>query len=133
MTAVDDLRDAASLMRKHAEAATAGSWWVYDGQPWYGNEARIRQFDADAADDTADEVAWDEELKHAGTLFHGDVVSAADSDHIASWHPVVALAVADLLDFFADAAESGNDIPALRGRGLEQALVVARTYLGRES
>ena len=53
----------------------------------------------------------------------------ADAEHVASWHPLVALAVADWLDTEAEIAgrglpdESGSVYPALR---------VARIYLGRD-
>jgi hypothetical protein len=58
----------------------------------------------------------------------------ANAEHIASWHPVVALAVADLLDFSAATSRIldavGQD-PDNR-RTHHYALAVARAYLGIE-
>lgn len=39
------------------------------------------------------------------------------------------VAMADLLYYFAQYSASSNGIPALRGRGLKEALQVARVYL----
>jgi hypothetical protein len=44
-------------------------------------------------------------------------------------HPGVGVALADWLDDMADRASSGNDVPALRGLGLEPALAVADAIL----
>lgn len=48
----------------------------------------------------------------------------SDAEHIASWHPVVALAVADWLE-----AALARD-PRAQGTECETALAVARAYLG---
>ena len=56
---------------------------------------------------------------------------AETSDHIASWHPTVALAVADWLEWEADEAERFNaQTRAPRQMVPRRALAVARTYLG---
>lgn len=64
----------------------------------------------------------------------GKVVWAEDAEHIASWHPAVALAVADWLDATATRIDAGRD-PQHGGRrnhswrGSREALAVARAYL----
>ena len=94
------LREAARLMRERAEAATPGGpRWESAPDEW-GSVRYIFPADSDSA------IA--------------SVPAVADAEHIASWHPDVALAVADLLDVLADPA----DMPA--------ALAVARAYLGSE-
>ena len=50
-----------------------------------------------------------------------------DALHIASWHPAVALAVADLLDRPADDHDE-TPCPAI-----DAALAVARAYLGEDA
>jgi len=82
----DLLRRAAALMRERAEAATPG--------PWHG-------FPPEAP-------AWSQQVVWAGQATVAEVSmpippefgldGLADRDHIASWHPAVALAVADWLD-----------------------------------
>lgn len=58
----------------------------------------------------------------------------ADADHIASWHPAVALAVADWLDATADDWDrSTAPIPVSDIRlDARAALAVARAYLGSD-
>jgi hypothetical protein len=58
-------------------------------------------------------------------------IDRADAEHIASWHPAVAIAVADLLDRVADkwVAVSGGSRPVFDDE--VAALAVARAYLGR--
>ena len=55
--------------------------------------------------------------------------SSADVAHIASWHPAVALAVADWLEQVAWLMEHGD----VGRRMVDGAVDVARTYLGRQS
>ena len=59
---------------------------------------------------------------------HGsiDVGNAANAEHIASWHPAVALAVADWLDADAGVMER-HDLDV----AISKAYAVARAYLGR--
>lgn len=49
------------------------------------------------------------------------------ADHIASWHPSVALAVADFLDMCADVTTPDDDP---NESGLREVLAVATAYLG---
>ncbi len=114
----EKLRQAAALMRERAEAATPSPWvlWV-DGiyrnpeqndQGWLQYDARI----AEVGDDP------------------DDFVTEPDADHIASWHPAVALAVADWLDHAAESADL-NRTPYVDDH-YRAALKVATAYLGAD-
>lgn len=73
---IEDIRLAAALMRNRAKAATPGPW----------------------------KAARDEETEgvYAGDVCLADVhewsMGRGNVHHIASWHPIVALAIADWLD-----------------------------------
>src|SRR4051812_1207897 len=108
-TSTETLRRAAALMRERAMRARAGSWSV--GGTTDGTAAVIAQWESgrDVAICT-------------GSLPDGNL---ANAEHIVSWEPAVALAVADLLGRVAD------DYPiAQYGYWSECALTIARTYLG---
>jgi hypothetical protein len=77
MSDIDLIREAAALMRQRAEWANEGPW--ERGRDWAGTYT----IDADSI----------------GTLGQGFV--GTDAIHIASWHPTVALAVADWLSDIA--------------------------------
>jgi hypothetical protein len=98
---VDLIREAVRLMRQRAEAATEGPWTAHpDGLVW--------------AERLGDPVSGSTEIE--------------DAEHIASWHPSVALLVADALERVAWALSFDKD---LIGRvGYEELLAVARAYLG---
>ena len=102
----DLMREAAALMRDRAEAATPGGpRWETEPDEMHGpSQAVILPADSDSA------VAF---------------ASADDAEHIASWHPAVALAVADLLDGLA------SDTPWDFRH--DEALAIALAYLGRPS
>lgn len=118
MTA-ETLRRAATLMRERAEGASTSPWTTLHS----------KRFGPQAAFSTGlNTVQLSERFETEGG-YRG----AQNAEHIASWHPAVALAVADWLEWLADRSESGNDIPAMRGQGLEQALAVARAFLGEEA
>ena len=93
---VDTFRRAAALMRERAEAATPGPWeYAGNGDITHGLkviEGGIRQADWVASVDTGDG-----DLAEAGT-------DEANALHIASWHPLAALAVAEWLEWTADRA-----------------------------
>ena len=112
MTA-ETLRRAAALMRERAEAA--GRDWNADCEP--GDSLHLWVADHDPRDPS-------------GQTATQRLVGGADapwSEHIASWHPTVALAVADWLDAYAERLEVlGHAIGSNHG----QALAVARAYLG---
>lgn len=125
MSAVEELREAARTMRERAQAATPSA----DPDPggWLGfsmDDGRSQMFAGPA-----------EQGYRTGSVFrfvdYTDCEECtrptqADVDHIASWHPAVALAVADWLDVTADMHERGPVLPRLT-----EALAVARAYLGR--
>lgn len=108
------LREAASLMRERAEAASPGPWRVTAE----GSEgSRI-------APDCGDKR---ERSRFLGIL-NGRVQpeDGYNAAHIASWHPAVALAVAEWLDQCADACA----FEPTGSPGPTSALTVARAYLG---
>lgn len=104
------LREAAALMRERATAARAGRW----GR----TESTLDPLGMHVV------ANW----KHgpvgvaicSGALPEGN---EANAEHIASWHPAVALALADWLDFEADCFRPGS----VRS---DKALAVANAYLG---
>lgn len=119
LTPVEILREAAALMRQRAEAATWARHadeqvptWTYDGNP--------------------------SGAVMAGRWCVGQASAYGDgrgdnrlADHIASWHPAVALAVAEVLDTWADLGllDSGGTLPRER----DAILAVARAYLRDEA
>lgn len=122
MSDVDTLRKAATLIRERAEKATAGVC------PMWTHEA-VRHIARNC--DISCEYTHDDE--HPQTVPHDDdgYPSAGwdrydDAEHIASWTPAAALAVADLLTRAADADDQFR-LPAGPDKG---ALAIARAYLG---
>ena len=105
----ETLRRAASLMRERAEAASPSPWvdtvWPKEIPGVYSQ----------AIEDTR---GFDPEI--ARTL------DKPDAEHIASWHPAVALAVADWLD--VTARDVGTSTLAFHA-----AIAVARAYLGADA
>ena len=110
----DILRRAASLMRERAEAARAATPDLLrpDGE-WIAKPHRMR-----------DNCTT---IQTRGETFVAHYVIDGTADHIASWHPAVALAVADLLDAESDA--SGGIEHYMQPKILN----VARAYLGETS
>jgi hypothetical protein len=120
---VELLREAAKTMRERAQSAEPGPWVTErpgHGKAWINTPGY--------------EHAWG---------MHGFVEEAR---HVASWHPAVALAVADWLDVEAQVhddlvtADAGVRVATdnrwhirLDASTLPQALAVARAYLARES
>lgn len=110
------LREAAALMRERALAATPERWMT-DG-PWW----------VDPPGEPISETTV--ECRTGVTTYPGRHLIVAggwetrdeDMQHIASWHPAVALAVADWLDHEADMADGWEYIHP-------SALAVARAYL----
>ena len=103
------LREAAAKMRELAEAATPGPWHL-DG-PWW-------------IDTTGYDMVTGRDRK-AVAVPGEPTANPADMAHVRSWHPAVALAVADWLD---DEIAKWGDEPACLDK---HALTVARTFLGR--
>jgi hypothetical protein len=88
MTPAGELRAAAKLMRERAQAATEGPWSVKVLPP---PKPSLRVY-----------VSPNE--KHMIVNPGGNVADGGrlpDAEHIASWHPGVALAVADWLELYA--------------------------------
>ncbi|MFI7073618.1 hypothetical protein [Micromonospora sediminicola] len=108
MNATDTIREAARLIRERAEAATPGPYFTTGKSSRYGGMV------AEPTDGHPEHDGYD------GHLI-GESMSEANRSHLAGWSPVVALAVADWLDF---EARMGNTF---------HALTVARTYLARKS
>lgn len=111
----DYLRETAALMRQRAEAAahTAPSPWFVDGH----EITTADQEPIEALSVLTSDIHWQEA--------HEQRV------HVASWHPAVALAVADWLDWEADDVE--RFWAKTRARRLtvpRRALAVCRTYRG---
>ena len=117
----DTLRRAAALMRERAEAATNYPWAASDpGTQWRHYDGQVTAIGF--PDDFDPSIC--------------DALDNDDAQHIASWHPAVALAVADWLDDTANANERLAPLAALTPRGdvtNRKALAVARAYLGSES
>jgi hypothetical protein len=117
------LREAAALMRERAEAATEGPWRV--GAE--GSEgSRVNPRTGDKREDSR----WIASVN--GRVQPEDGHNAA---HIASWHPAVALAVADWLDATAaDWDRSKAPLPVSDVRlDARAALAAARAYLGSDA
>lgn len=114
----DLLRRAAALMRERAQSVGGEGYWP---SPWESVHHLGKGRILDSEQDDVLDYDW---------------IDAGLADHIASWHPAVALAVADLLD---DSALSWDRyIEAGGGRAAEyprwhNAIVVARAYLEEES
>lgn len=107
------VREAARLMRERARTATPGPWAVpvanvfrvvAPGAPHYNPPMGMTP-----------PYPW--RIVHEPDLY---APFAPDAAHIASWHPAVALAVADWLDAAIGATKVQHDA----------ALAVARAYLG---
>lgn len=105
----ETLRRAAALMRERAEAATSGPWERNGDDIWMPGDV--------IAVTTCRDVT-------------------ADVDHIASWHPIVALAVADSLFAAAAHIESFDCEAHCEPSGCELVLTATRTaraYLGESA
>lgn len=122
----DVLRRAAAKMRERAEAATPGPWHVVaSGMGIRTPTPAAYRFIRDDREHTVAE-AWD------------SMTGREDAAHIASWHPAVALAVANWLDEQAgcleeDATTFRFATPESREAMYADALAVARAYLGEPS
>lgn len=112
------LRRAAALMRERAEAATA------DVCPdWTRGAVRhiARNCEIECYHDGAPSLRHHDSQGEPNQWSRYD-----DAAHIASWHPAVALAVADWLEYVSKAHEDAY----ISG---SHALAVARAYLGDDT
>jgi hypothetical protein len=114
------IRRAATLMRERAEAATRGPWEAEESDDCWQLFGAVTPH--------THPLQLIKAPKH-GTPYAEYWPHAADSAHIASWHPLVALIVADWLDAATRAAE----LTEASGAWLHpesHAFKVARAYLG---
>ena len=112
------LRRAADQMRERAKAVTPGPWTVENTGSHMHDSWAVA--DVERYQSYTNSVACGEDKPLA--------------DHIASWHPAVAVAVAEWLDATADNADAiGYDGPGQAGSPHAVALAVARAYLGGDS
>lgn len=124
------LRRAANAMRHRARHATAGPW---EAEPvWSGSPAGTSGVSSYAhpAGSMASEVVTASPQR---TIRTGGIHHPSDAVYIASWHPAVARAVAELLDEAAIEHETYDcrhcsDIPSHRLPC--PALTLAHAYLG---
>jgi hypothetical protein len=121
-TPAETIRHAAKLMRERAEAATPSPWC------WEATGDKDSSWAAGLVHDEDGNPLTGEIDKGEGSIIDGVCESIdgnpGDGAHIASWHPGVALAVADWLDEAAGAYE------AFAGAAPGHSLKVARAYLG---
>lgn len=90
MSPAEELRAAAARMRELAEKATPGPWWTH--QTPAGTPA-VRA--GGSLSGSGRQVAYFRNI-HAGQE------GTRNAEYVAAWHPAVVLAVAELLDVFAD-------------------------------
>jgi hypothetical protein len=108
----ETLRRAAKRMRERAGTATPGPWRPVAGI--WQSETFAAVIGPKGVPENAE--TW---LMATG---HGAASQEADADHASSWHPGVALAVAEWLDAAAQAWDERME--------WDEALIVARAYLG---
>jgi hypothetical protein len=113
------LREAAALMRERAEKAEQGRWKLW-GMTVMADPTGTSNVDDGIDVAQASTPSWCERGPRTW-----------NAEHIASWHPAVALAVADWLASVAERQIDAHDTGAiLGGTDWEHALAVARAYLG---
>ena len=134
-TPAETIRRAIEQMRARAEKATSAPWRL-------GEHAEYGPMEAWGNDDgwNASMVATTKTRLNP----QGSPRAAADAEHIASWHPAAALAVAELLERLLDIHDPVTDpdgdtwcIRCVRGPvymwpcgEIEGVVRLARTYLG---
>jgi hypothetical protein len=114
-TPTDLLRRAASLMRERAGGCQPRRWhWEALGEKRYPQR-----------------VSSDGNVAIIAETFIDPAHRPFEAEHIASWSPPIALAVAELLDRIAWMGELDPD--SLGRVGCDEAVAVARAYLGEAS
>lgn len=111
------LHRAAAAMRARAEKATPGEWWQESGI-----------IHAPAHWPAAEKGS---PCHPARTDLGNGADDLADAEHIASWHPGVALVVAEWLDDVSFRAY-GIGLPVARDIEIRPAEAIARAYLNEE-
>lgn len=136
MSPIEELREAARLMRERAQMATPS--------PWRESGVDGNRYAALVADqphpDRMKGGGWQWDEGYGGCLI-GESLMATDRAYIASWHPAVALAVADWLDAEAtiwdhldalriEVSKTKGAVISIPYSSQNEALKLARTYLG---
>lgn len=143
MTPAEELREAAKRIRKVAQAATPGPWGVGNGT----NVCRdVEQLSVGSY--TCTQAVTDTDLFDGREEWSDDdpkfveVDPEDDAQHIALWHPGVAVLVADILTIAAASAEALERQNSREGDGRTRvlpsdldvvALDLARAILGAVS
>jgi hypothetical protein len=133
VTAVEEIRRAAALMRERAQEASGGGSWRYEDGESVGAWTLYDEHWNIATLTTYDTESYNYAERMPAARHPGYIDPDANGRHIASWHPAVALAIADWLDYAAD--NWGETDPRFVGRPgahITPALAVARAYLGGE-
>lgn len=115
----DVLRRAASLMRERANGARSNNPWMVD------SDRPNVVLDPDKPNND-----WDGLTVCEVPLADDGLVDFPTVEHIASWHPAVAHAVADWLDAYAD---QWSEAPEVSLPEDSLSLTVARAYIGEQS
>lgn len=132
MTVIEDLREAARLLRERAEAATPGPWaHAGDGDTFMGCGQVI----------TVDRDLWGGDIAApSGDLYPRSGYSPQDDmAYIASMHPLVGLALAEAFELEADHVvacrlgeqRAGAEPGILTGKRENAMHALALVYLGR--
>ena len=118
------LREAATKMRERAEAATPGPWRV-------GAEGSEGSRVNPATGDKREDSHWIASVN--GRVQPED---GRNAEHIASWHPAIALAVADLIDELLRSlsvfGEPADDDPLWQKPTASTVVRLSRAYLGND-
>lgn len=120
------LREAARLMRERAHRSADSPWYYREEVATLLGHAphtyvRHSVYATDADDGR-------------NTPYVVEANNPLDAGHIASWHPAVALAVADLIECIADQWDEWQPPPEVAAQWIQaqRALAVARAYLGEQ-
>lgn len=115
----EDIHKAARLMRDRANTCSRHEPWTF--------KQRIDNPSYTAHVSATGDAQW------SGVA--DVIIGSAAEAHIASWHPIVALAVADWLDSVAGRWIIAKDVQhySARQENQERALEVAHAYLGGAS
>lgn len=129
-TLIETMRHAAKLMRQRAEIASTGEPWEADKHydALYYVDLKPSLGATDGPDDDNCYLKVENCAPFEAPRFLPALHEYAD--HIASWHPAVALAVADWLDSEVRRASGGDDGVS---EVANQPYQVALAYLGQET
>ena len=122
MSAAVELRAAASKLRELAQRATPGPWRLGSDR-WAALVADRKHPDRMVGG------GWEWDDAYGGCLV-AESLMRPDREYFAAMHPLVGLALADLLDSLADDAEQSIDDRAAYGAPPRDELVLARLING---